>query len=140
MMRIRQSVTLRHRNSQELSVQWTMAPGQMLVPALHGVDAVCSYFIVGGLVFVPVSFPFLEQFYGSTCGCFLSNVVTANKCAYTQNNMGIHSANNTSNTVCVYSPSLAEYTFGTQASGAGRPPVTSSPTCSSTAAPPTSSW
>ncbi len=48
-----------------MAVEWTMAPGQMLVPALHGVDAVCSYFIVGGLVFAPVSFPFLEQFYGS---------------------------------------------------------------------------
>lgn len=54
------------RDSKELAVEWTMAPGQMLVPALHGVDAICSYFIVGGLVFVPVSFPFLEQFYGST--------------------------------------------------------------------------
>lgn len=35
-----------------------------LVPVLAGVDCVPSYFIVGGLVFVPLSIPFLEHAYG----------------------------------------------------------------------------
>jgi len=36
-----------------------------LVPLMHGVDCVPSYMIVGGLVFVPLSVPFLEHAYGS---------------------------------------------------------------------------
>lgn len=36
-----------------------------LVPVLHGLDCTPSYFIVGGLVFVPLSIPFLEHAFGS---------------------------------------------------------------------------
>ena len=39
--------------------------GTAQVPILHGVDCVPSYIIVGGLVFVPLSIPFLEHAYGS---------------------------------------------------------------------------
>lgn len=36
----------------------------MQVPIIHGVDCVPSYVIAGGLVFVPLSIPFLEHAYG----------------------------------------------------------------------------
>jgi hypothetical protein len=34
------------------------------VPIIHGADCVPSYLIAGGLVFVPLSIPFLEHAYG----------------------------------------------------------------------------
>ena len=37
-----------------------------LVPILHTVDATPSYYIVGGLVFLPLSVPFLEHGYGAS--------------------------------------------------------------------------
>jgi PDZ domain len=35
-----------------------------LVPVMDGVDCVPTYFITGGLVFVPLTLPFLEHAYG----------------------------------------------------------------------------
>lgn len=37
-----------------------------LVPMLHGVDCEPSYFIVGGLVFMPLTQPFLEMVFGGS--------------------------------------------------------------------------
>lgn len=45
-------------------VQYELHPRRPLVPVLHGVDCVPSFLIVGGLVFVPLSVPFLEHAYG----------------------------------------------------------------------------
>ena len=53
---------LRDGNQTELSYE--VLARRPLVPVLHGVDCVPSYFIVGGLVFVPLSIPFLEHAYG----------------------------------------------------------------------------
>ncbi len=38
------------------------------MPVLHAVDAVPSYLIVGGLVFAPLSSPFLEMVFGGGGG------------------------------------------------------------------------
>eukprot|EP00386_Alphamonas_edax_P006293 GDKI01020425.1.p1 GENE.GDKI01020425.1~~GDKI01020425.1.p1 ORF type:complete len:548 (+),score=159.47 GDKI01020425.1:159-1802(+) len=48
----------------EMQVAYTVKPVDLLVPVLHGVDAVPSYFAVGGLVFTPLSSPFLEVMFG----------------------------------------------------------------------------
>eukprot|EP00798_Chlamydomonas_sp_ICE-L_P024812 gene24812-10459_t len=51
---------------QELDVSYELELKDHLVPMLHGVDCVPSYFIVGGLVFMPLTQPFLEMvFWGS---------------------------------------------------------------------------
>ena len=47
-----------------MSVKYQLNLRRPLVPVLAGVDCVPSYFIVGGLVFVPLSIPFLEHAYG----------------------------------------------------------------------------
>lgn len=52
------------RNGQLLDLKFQLKQRRPLVPILHGVDCVPSYFIVGGLVFVPLSIPFLEHAYG----------------------------------------------------------------------------
>ena len=52
------------RDGAPLSLSYTLDRRTPLVPVLHGVDCVPSYFIVGGLVFVPLSVPFLEHAYG----------------------------------------------------------------------------
>ena len=49
-----------------LNLSYVLRSRRPLVPVLHGVDCVPSYFIVGGLVFVPLSIPFLEHAYGGT--------------------------------------------------------------------------
>ena len=36
------------------------------MPMLHGVDCEPSYFIVGGLVFMPLTQPFLEMVFGGS--------------------------------------------------------------------------
>ena len=38
--------------------------GTPLVPILHGVDCLPEYFIIGGVVFIPLSLPLLEHAYG----------------------------------------------------------------------------
>ena len=52
------------RAGQVLDLHYQVQARRPLVPVLHGVDCVPSYFIVGGLVFVPLSIPFLEHAYG----------------------------------------------------------------------------
>ncbi|KAL3146345.1 hypothetical protein ABBQ32_003036 [Trebouxia sp. C0010 RCD-2024] len=52
------------RDGQLLDLKFQLKQRRPLVPILHGVDCVPSYFIVGGLVFVPLSIPFLEHAYG----------------------------------------------------------------------------
>lgn len=52
------------REGQLLDLKFQLKQRRPLVPILHGVDCVPSYFIVGGLVFVPLSIPFLEHAYG----------------------------------------------------------------------------
>lgn len=53
-----------HRKGQEVALRYRLHQRRPLVPVLHGVDCVPSYLIVGGLVFVPLSIPFLEHAYG----------------------------------------------------------------------------
>ena len=60
------------RDGQPLELRYRLMQRRPLVPVLHGVDCVPSYFIVGGLVFVPLSIPFLEHAYGRMpllCSC-----------------------------------------------------------------------
>ena len=52
------------RQGQLIDLSYQLKQRRPLVPILHGVDCVPSYFIVGGLVFVPLSIPFLEHAYG----------------------------------------------------------------------------
>ena len=52
------------RDGALLDLKYQLKQRRPLVPILHGVDCVPSYFIVGGLVFVPLSIPFLEHAYG----------------------------------------------------------------------------
>ncbi len=52
------------RDGALLDLEYQLKQRRPLVPILHGVDCVPSYFIVGGLVFVPLSIPFLEHAYG----------------------------------------------------------------------------
>ena len=52
------------RDGQPQLISYRLEQRRPLVPVLHGVDCVPSYFIVGGLVFVPLSIPFLEHAYG----------------------------------------------------------------------------
>jgi len=54
------------RDSQVLEVETILQPCVSLVPKLHEFDSFASYFIVGGLVFCPLSVPFLEDWYGSS--------------------------------------------------------------------------
>jgi PDZ domain len=54
------------RDGDALDLQYRLDRRQPLVPVLHGVDCIPSYFVVGGLVFVPLSIPFLEHAYGGT--------------------------------------------------------------------------
>lgn len=53
------------RDGAELRTSYKLVCSRMLVPVLHGVDCVPSYFVVGGLVFMPLSWPFLEHAFGS---------------------------------------------------------------------------
>ncbi len=53
-----------HRRGEEVTLRYRLHQRRPLVPVLHGVDCVPSYLIVGGLVFVPLSIPFLEHAYG----------------------------------------------------------------------------
>ncbi len=53
------------RAGKVLELTYILQQSRPLVPALHGVECVPSYFIVAGLVFVPLSIPFLEHAYGS---------------------------------------------------------------------------
>lgn len=52
------------RGGELLDLKYQLKQRRPLVPILHGVDCVPSYFVVGGLVFVPLSIPFLEHAYG----------------------------------------------------------------------------
>mmetsp|Transcript_37567 Transcript_37567/g.83659 ORF Transcript_37567/g.83659 Transcript_37567/m.83659 type:complete len:631 (-) Transcript_37567:577-2469(-) len=52
------------RGGQELEVHYELALKDHLVPMLHGVDCIPSFFIVGGLVFMPLTQPFLEMVFG----------------------------------------------------------------------------
>lgn len=54
---------LRAGNEQVISV--TAAPVKTLVPSMHGFDCLPSYFVVGGLVFVPLTTRFLKDYFGS---------------------------------------------------------------------------
>lgn len=53
------------RDGKELLLNYELGQLRPLVPVLHGLDCTPSYFIVGGLVFVPLSIPFLEHAFGS---------------------------------------------------------------------------
>lgn len=52
------------REGKEMEMKYQLNLRRPLVPVLAGVDCVPSYFIIGGLVFVPLSIPFLEHAYG----------------------------------------------------------------------------
>lgn len=52
------------RDGKAIDLRYQLNLRRPLVPVLAGVDCVPSYFIVGGLVFVPLSIPFLEHAYG----------------------------------------------------------------------------
>jgi hypothetical protein len=52
------------RDGEPMSLEYKLGRRQPLVPVLHGVDCIPSYYVVGGLVFVPLSIPFLEHAYG----------------------------------------------------------------------------
>eukprot|EP00200_Dunaliella_tertiolecta_P008793 CAMPEP_0202381808 /NCGR_PEP_ID=MMETSP1127-20130417/38897_1 /ASSEMBLY_ACC=CAM_ASM_000462 /TAXON_ID=3047 /ORGANISM="Dunaliella tertiolecta, Strain CCMP1320" /LENGTH=681 /DNA_ID=CAMNT_0048980879 /DNA_START=32 /DNA_END=2077 /DNA_ORIENTATION=+ len=54
------------RDGQELCVKYTLGLKDHLVPLVHGVDCRPSYYIMGGLVFCPLSSPFLEMVFGGT--------------------------------------------------------------------------
>ncbi|GIL46280.1 hypothetical protein Vafri_3303, partial [Volvox africanus] len=56
------------RDGQELCVSYLLKAKDHLVPVLDAVDAVPSYLIVGGLVFAPLSSPFLEMVFGGGGG------------------------------------------------------------------------
>ncbi|GFR42650.1 hypothetical protein Agub_g3587 [Astrephomene gubernaculifera] len=56
------------RDGQEVCVSYPLRAKDHLVPVLDAVDAVPSYFIVGGLVFAPLSSPFLEMVFGGGGG------------------------------------------------------------------------
>ena len=58
------------RDGALLVLEYQLKQRRPLVPILHGVDCVPSYFIVGGLVFVPLSIPFLEHAYGGVSHFF----------------------------------------------------------------------
>jgi len=53
------------RNGKEELISYELGQLRPLVPVLHGLDCTPSYFIVGGLVFVPLSIPFLEHAFGA---------------------------------------------------------------------------
>ncbi|KAK9834040.1 hypothetical protein WJX81_005089 [Elliptochloris bilobata] len=53
-----------YRNGKEVALRYHLHQRRPLVPVLHGVDCVPSYLIIGGLVFMPLSIPFLEHAYG----------------------------------------------------------------------------
>lgn len=52
-----------------------------LVPTVAGVDCVPSYFIIGGLVFIPLTVPFLDHGFGSAAS--RSQCVVALDCQQT---------------------------------------------------------
>ena len=52
------------REGNEMDLAYQLSLKDHLVPMLHAVDCLPSYFISGGLVFVPLSQPFLEAMYG----------------------------------------------------------------------------
>ena len=54
------------RDGASLDVAFAVQRPHPLVPILHTVDATPSYYIVGGLVFLPLSVPFLEHGYGAS--------------------------------------------------------------------------
>ncbi|EFJ52700.1 trypsin family [Volvox carteri f. nagariensis] len=56
------------REGQEVCISFPLRAKDHLVPVLDAVDAVPSYFIVGGLVFAPLSSPFLEMVFGGGGG------------------------------------------------------------------------
>ena len=53
-----------HRDGQEATVRYPLSIKNSLVPILHGVECWPEYFIVGGVVFIPLSYPFLEHAFG----------------------------------------------------------------------------
>ena len=71
------------RDGALLDLEYQLKQRRPLVPILHGVDCVPSYFIVGGLVFVPLSIPFLEHAYGGAFLKHLHNVETRFYCPQT---------------------------------------------------------
>ena len=53
------------RSGDEHLIQVTSANITPLVPSMHGFDCRPSYFVVGGLVFVPLTTRFLKDYFGS---------------------------------------------------------------------------
>eukprot|EP01083_Nonionella_stella_P055885 147356_1 len=51
------------RGGKELELECTLTSATHLVPILHGVDCFPRYFVVGGLVFVPLSRPWVNAAY-----------------------------------------------------------------------------
>lgn len=54
------------RDGEKLEVSYPLMTGTPLVPTLHGVDCLPEYFIIGGVVFIPLSLPLLEHAYGNS--------------------------------------------------------------------------
>ncbi len=46
-------------------MRYTLQAKKPLVPILHGVDCTPSYYTMGGLVFMPLSLPLLENAFGA---------------------------------------------------------------------------
>lgn len=53
------------RDGQSLNVSYELKQQQHLVGLIHEVDCLPSYYITGGLVFAPLSWPLLEAMYGA---------------------------------------------------------------------------
>ena len=56
------------RNGQKITININAAPVPRLVPRMHGVDAYPSYLVIGGLVFVPLTLPWMRKGAGGNMG------------------------------------------------------------------------
>ncbi|KAL6044447.1 putative Serine endopeptidase degp2 [Balamuthia mandrillaris] len=52
------------RQGKVVELEATVAHTPTLVPRIHGFDCFASYYVIGGLVFIPLSVPFLLSWYG----------------------------------------------------------------------------
>lgn len=73
------------REGSELNLSYPIATRDPLVPEFHNLDCVPTYFIIGGLVFVPVTIPFMHHALGSQwrrgAPIRILNAMMGSKCA-----------------------------------------------------------
>ena len=67
-----------------MSLDYQLCARRPLVPILHGVQCMPEYFIVGGLVFVPLSIPFLEHAYGESPYIILQAILFLKQTSFSQ--------------------------------------------------------